>query len=135
MSLPGSPTIEQMLSQYARARVFQVAAQPVLTVSDDQTSFSREQLLEEGYKVLLDKLDVSTLSEKRKARFDDMTNSVALLVRPTQNYANGIPLPKAAEIVENYLIEGYEAPKNGKLVREAMLQLASQASHGIVQYR
>lgn len=132
----GAPLVTDFLVNVAMERMMPVAGRDVLVFSDDQCSLSVDELVRShGFKVLLEKVEVSSLPEKRKRLFDTAANTVTLLVKPNSAYVEGMPPDKAGEMVKNYLVDGYEAPENGKLVRQALAQLRAQTVQGLVQYR
>ena len=125
-----------ILVDAAMERMGKVVGNEVLVFSDDQCSLSIDELIgQHGFKVLLEKVAVSSLPEKRKRLFDTAANTVTLLVKPNRAYVEGMPLNKASEMVKNYLVDGYETPENGKLVRQALAQLRAQTVQGLVRYR
>lgn len=128
--------VTDFLVSAAMERMRSVAGDDVLVFSDDQCSLSIDELImKHGFKVLLERVGVSSLPEKRKSRLDTAVNSVTLLVKPSRAYVEGLPSGKATEMVKNYLVDGYEAPENGKLVRQTLAQLRAQAVKGVVQYK
>lgn len=132
----GAPWVTDFLVSAAMERMRPVAGDDALVFSDDQCSLSIGELVNgHGFKVLLENVQVSSLPEKRKSRLDTAVNSVTLLVKPSRAYANGMPPGKASEMVKDYLVDGYDAPKNGKLVGQALARLRAQTIQGLVQYR
>ncbi|MBI3037386.1 hypothetical protein HYY73_06595 [Candidatus Woesearchaeota archaeon] len=136
LTMSGTPIVADFLVNAAIERMMPVAGRDVVVFSDDQCTLSIGELVgSHGFKVLLEKVAVSSLPEKRKSMFDTAANTVTLLVKPNRAYVEGMPLDKAGEMVKNYLVDGYEAPENGRLVRQALAQLKSQTARGLVLYR
>lgn len=132
----GRPLVVDALVSAAMERMMPVAGNDALVFSDDQCSLSIGELVNRhGFKVLLENVQVSSLPERRKSTLDTAVNTVTLLVKPNRAYFDGMPPNKASEMVKNYLVDGYEAPENGKLVRYALAQLKAQTFQGLVKYR
>lgn len=131
-----TPLVLDVLVNAAMKRMEAVAGSGVLVFSDDQCSLSIDELVRNhGFKVLLENVGVSSLPETRKSRLDTTTNTVTLLVRPGRAHIDGLPGGKAVEMVRNYLVDGYEAPPNGRLVRNALEQIRQQTVGGLVRYK
>lgn len=135
LTMSGTPKVADFLVNAAMERMMPVAGRDVLVFSDDQCSLSVDELVRShGFKVLLEKVEVSSLPEKRKRMLDTAANTVTLLVKPNSAYVEGMPPGKAGEMVKNYLVDGYETPENGKLVRQVLAQLKAQTTQGLVRY-
>ncbi len=129
----GKKLLTDLLREKAIERFAQLTGENPLIFSDDQSTDGKGIALK-GYRFLLGNVQVSSLPERRKRFSDTPANTVNLLVKPGK-YAGGLPFDKASELVVRYLVDGYEAPENGKLVKQAIAQLRQHAVHGVVQYQ
>lgn len=135
LTTTGTPLVTDVLVNAAMERMRSLVGNDALVFSDNQCSIGIEELVaKHGFKVLLTNVQVSSLPEKRKRMLDAAVNTVTLLVKSNKAYVNGMPPEKADEMVRNYLVDGYDAPKNGKLVRNALAQLRAQTVQGLVRY-
>lgn len=142
LTIPGNPTLANFLFSAGVQRVVRPIAEyrdekDIMVVCDNQCNPSTlESLIKQhGFKILVKGVPVSSLPEKKKSGLDKKAGSVSLLVRPTKQYENNIPWPLAEAIVKEYLVSGYDAPPNGKLVEEALFELDFMNVGGKVLYR
>jgi hypothetical protein len=118
--------LEHYLVEYAVQRINKRA--PDALIFGDNTPF-----IPNGFKVLLRDVSVPHLAATGSNR-DVPFETVSLTVRPSPKHPNGVQLNLAAEHTIDYLVNGYEAPLDGSLVKSAVTRLQNEAVGRVVPY-
>lgn len=105
-----------VIADEAKNLVKPLAGENPFMFSDNQNTPGTNGLLAHGWKMLLNDLSVPSLSAEGAA-LDKKAMGVDLLYK----FDGGLPSPeKVQELIREYLVQGYDVPGNGKLMKQAM---------------
>ncbi|MFH1182014.1 MAG: hypothetical protein V1702_03575 [Candidatus Woesearchaeota archaeon] len=109
-------SLVDVIAEEARKLMKPLAGENPLMFSDNQNTPGTKGLLAHGWKMLISDLSVPSLSAEGAA-LDERAIGVDLLYRSDEGLP---PWEKVQELVQEYLVQGYEVPGNGELMKQAM---------------